>query len=227
MQEPDQNPRSGLWTFSHASPVPTKSGRRMDAALRGDLISNLRFYGTTRTADIDQAQLASLEAKQWLSADLCTFLCYEAGNRYLEAGPGRAEDLVVLHSTTWDFWLWTDGTPKKVRLPGALPVLEHKYIAFPGNDTNTHFFLCIIVNASDLLVETNPSGPVRTAVLILNSLKHMPPKNPEEKVKTIITCLADGRPLREKDLDHVEVHQPLVRILSKAALYYLHRSIPS
>lgn len=215
MQEPVRKATSKLWTFSHVRPVPAKSGRRFDNAVKGDLISNMRFYGTTRTADIDQSQLDSLEPEQWLSADLCTFLCYEVGNAYLEAAPGRVQDLVVLHCATWDLEVWTEGTAKKVRLPGASHVLEHKYIAFPGNDSNTHFFLCIIVNAPDLLLEKNPTGPVRTTALILNSLQHMRPKNPEHKIKTLITCLADGRPLREKELDHIEVHQPLVGISSK------------
>lgn len=212
MQQPAHEERSP-WTFSQLRPEPTTSGRRIKDAVKGDLVSILRFYGTTRTAIIDQDELRALEPKQWLSGELCTFWCYEVGNAYLEGGPGRSRDLVVLHCVTWSYGSWPPDVVKKLRVPGALHTLEHKYIALPGNDTNTHFFLCIIVDASDLLLDINPSGPVRTTAIILNSIKNMPPTDPEQKVKAIIAQLAEGRKLRTTELDTITVHQPLVRNL--------------
>ncbi|KAG8902994.1 hypothetical protein FRC01_009381 [Tulasnella sp. 417] len=201
---------NNLWTFNHANIVPPRSGRRIKDAIQGDLVAEHRFYGTVMPADISHEQLKTLEPNQWLSADLCTFYCYEVGNSYLEGAPGRTEDLVVLHARTWDLGRWTKGYPRSARLPGATPVFEHKYIVFPGNDSDTHFFLCIIVNASDLLLERNPQGPVRTIVLILNSLRGLPPIDPGLKIQRILTCLAEGRQLREHELSNITVYQPLV-----------------
>lgn len=206
-------------------PEPTTSGRRIKDAVKGDLVSILRFYGTTRTAIIDQDELRALEPKQWLSGELCTFWCYEVGNAYLEGGPGRSRDLVVLHCVTWSYGSWPPDAVKKLRVPGALHTLEHKYIAFPGNDKNTHFFLCIIVDASDLLLDINPSGPVRTTAIILNSIKNMPPTDPEQKVKAIIAQLAEGRKLRTTELDTITVHQPLVRYLWRRPSLLIHDAL--
>ncbi|KIO17893.1 hypothetical protein M407DRAFT_32426 [Tulasnella calospora MUT 4182] len=198
------------WTFFNARPTPPASGNRIPHAVEGDQVAELRFYGTSIPASIQQEDLARLEPKQWLSDNLCTFYCYEAGNAYLKGAPGRAKDLVVLHARTWHLANWTHGFPKNVRVKGAIPTLEHKYVAFPGNDSETHFFLCIIIFPRDLLLEFNPSGPVRTTALILNSLQQLPPSNPKEKVRSILFRLSEGRPLRDKELARVKVLHPLM-----------------
>ncbi|KAG8924289.1 hypothetical protein FRC01_011691 [Tulasnella sp. 417] len=195
------------WTFYRGRTLPPRSGGDV---VGSDLVMESRFYGTLMAADISHDQLECLEPEQWLSADLCTFYCYEVGNAFLEGAPGRAKDLVVLHSMTWDLAQWTTKYPLKIRVPGAPPVLDHKYIAFPGNDSGTHFFLCIIVNASDLLQEINPQGPVRTMALILNSSHDVQPKDVDLKIQRIVACLAEGRPLREKELSNITVYQPRV-----------------
>lgn len=199
------------WTFSHARLAPPLSRNRIDDAVTGDLVAEQRFYGTTIPADISQEQLRTLEPGQWLTADLCSFYCNEVGNAYLEAAPGRAEDLVVLHSRTWDLAHWK-GTPKGVRVPGALHTLGHKFVAFPGNDNGSHFFLCVIIFPCDLLYDLNPNGPVRTKALILNSLHNLQPHDPDRKIKDILTRLAEGRQLREEKLQDINVFLPVVRV---------------
>ncbi|KIO19406.1 hypothetical protein M407DRAFT_30946 [Tulasnella calospora MUT 4182] len=198
------------WTFTHSRLAPPLSGNRIQDAVTGDLVAELRFYGTTMPADIPHEQLRNLEPGQWLTADLCSFYCYEVGNAYLEGAPGRWKDLVVLHSRTWDLRHWTAGAPQRVRVPGALQVLEHKYVAFPGNDTDSHFFLCIIIFPRDLLYDLNPNGTVRTMALILNSLQDMQPRNPERKIRDILRRLADGRQLREPELQDINVYLPMM-----------------
>lgn len=199
-----------LWTFSHARLAPPLSRNRIEDAVTGDLVAEQRFYGTTIPADIAQEQLSRLEPGQWLTADLCSFYCNEVGNAYLEA-PGRAKDLVVLHSRTWDLAQWAT-LPKRIRIPGASQTLENKFVAFPGNDNGAHFFLCIIIFPHDLLYDLNPSGPVRTKAFILNSLHELQPRNPDRKIKDIIKCLAEGRQLREEKLEDINVFLPVVRV---------------
>ncbi|KIO24095.1 hypothetical protein M407DRAFT_26532 [Tulasnella calospora MUT 4182] len=198
------------WTFFNSRPTPPTSGNRIPEAVEGDQVAELRFYGTSFPAAIQQEDLARLEPKQWLSDSLCTFYCYEVGNAYLKGAPGRAKDLVILHARTWHLGSWTHGFPKNVRVKGARPTLEHKYIVFPGNDSETHFFLCIIVFPFDLLLDLNPSGPVRTTALILNSIQQLPPFNPKEKLVSILIRLSEGRPLRENDLGRLKVLHPLM-----------------
>ncbi|KIO28287.1 hypothetical protein M407DRAFT_22496 [Tulasnella calospora MUT 4182] len=185
---PCNKPPQSMWTFAHARIAPPLSGRRVPEALTGDLVAENRFYGTTMPADIPQEQLRTLEPGQWLTADLCSFYCNEVGNVYLEGAPGRAKDLVVLHSRTWDLAHWTGGSPSKVRCQGATHVLEH----------------------NDLLYDLNPDGPIRTVVLILNSLDPLKPYDPEQKVQNILLRLAEGRPLREEKLHEINVYQPLM-----------------
>ncbi|KIO24710.1 hypothetical protein M407DRAFT_25954 [Tulasnella calospora MUT 4182] len=176
------------WTFTQSRLTPPLSGNRIRDAVTGDLVAELRFYGTTMPADIAQEQLRTLEPGQWLTADLCSFYCNEVGNTYLEGAPGRWKDLAVLHSRTWDLAGWTAGAPQRVRVPGALQVLEHH----------------------DLLYDLNPNGPVRTIALILNSLHHMQPRDPQSKIKNIVRRLADGRQLREQELQDINVYLPMM-----------------
>ncbi|KIO27545.1 hypothetical protein M407DRAFT_23230 [Tulasnella calospora MUT 4182] len=198
------------WTFTHSRLAPPLSGNRIRDAVTGDLVAELRFYGTTIPADIAEEQLRTLEPGQWLTADLCSFYCNEVGNAYLEGAPGRWEDLAVLHSRTWDLAHWTAGAPQRVRVPGARQVLEHNYVAFPGNDTGSHFFLCIIIYPKDLLYDLNPNGPVRTVALILNSLHNMQPRDAKNKIKNILMRLSNGRQLREQELQDINVYLPMM-----------------
>ncbi|KAG9041630.1 hypothetical protein FS837_011949 [Tulasnella sp. UAMH 9824] len=199
-----------LWTFGRSRLTPPKSRNSISEAVTGDLVAELRFYGTIIPADIPQEQLRTLEPGQWLTSDLCSFYCYEVGNAYLEGAPGRGRDLVVLHSRTWDLAYWVGGSSPKVRAPGAIHALEPKYLVFPGNDTNSHFFLCIVIRPYDLLYDRNPNGPVRTLALILNSMHAVKPQNAKQKIQGILSTLADGHRLRNEKLSEIEVYHPLM-----------------
>ncbi|KAG8925063.1 hypothetical protein FRC01_010727 [Tulasnella sp. 417] len=199
-----------LWTFAQSRISRPLSRNRIPEAITGDVVADLRFYGTTIPADISQEQLQTLEPGQWLSADLCSFYCNEVGNTYLEGAPGREKDLVVLHSRTWDLGRGLGGAPKRIRSPGATHVLEHKYLVFPGNDSGNHFFLCIVIYPSDLLYEINPHGPIRTVALILNSLHDLKPRDPQQKIINILSRLTGGRRIHEDKLHEIEVYQPLM-----------------
>lgn len=207
---PSPQSQNTPWTFGRSRLAPPKSGNRISEAVKGDLVAELRFYGTTIPADIPQEQLRTLEPGQWLTSDLCSFYCYEVGNAYLEGAPGRGRDLVVLHSRTWDLAYWVGGSSPRVRLPGAIHALEPKYLVFPGNDTDSHFFLCIVIRPYDLLYDLNPNGPVRTLALILNSMHEMKPRNAKQKIQGILATLAGGRRLRNEELSDIEVYYPLV-----------------
>ncbi|KAG9043291.1 hypothetical protein FS837_009777 [Tulasnella sp. UAMH 9824] len=198
------------WTYDRIRLTPPKSGRRIAEAVEGDVVALIRFYGTSTPAMIEKEWLSRLENNQWLSSNLVSFYCYEVGNAYVEGTPGPGMDLVVLHSDTWGLRMPGHPGPGALRHRNAPCPLEHKYIAFPGNETNTHFFLCLILWPSDLLLDTNPAGPVRTTAVILNSMMELQPKDAESSVKRIIDHLALGRRLRQQELTNITVHFPHV-----------------
>lgn len=204
------------WKYSHTRLVPPKSGNRIPQAVAGDLVAESTFYGTSIPANITHEQLQTLEPGQWLTADICSFHCYEVGNAYLE-NPMNPKDLVVLHSSTWDLAYWP-GSSTSVRVSGAPHVFDHNFIAFPGNDDGPHFFLCLIIFPGDLLRDVNPNGPVRTKAFILNSSHGLQPRDPGRKIRNIIMRLAEGRQLRETELQDVNVFFPIVRVSPPLAL---------
>lgn len=159
---------------------------------------------------VDKEWLSRLENNRWLSSNQVSFYCYKVGNAYVEGTPGRGMNLVVLHSDTWGLRTRGHPGPGALRHKKAPCPLEYKYIAFPGNETNTHFFLCIILWPSDLLVDVNPIGPVRTTAIILNSMVNLQPENPATSVIRIIEHLSLGRHLRMQDLPDITVHLPRV-----------------
>lgn len=198
------------WTYDRIRLTPPKSGQRIAEAVEGDVVALIRFYGTSTPAMIDREWLSRLDGNQWHSSSLVCFYCYEVANAYVEGMPGRSMDLVVLHSDTWGLRTHGNSGPGALRHKKTPCPLEYKYIAFPGNETNSHFFLCLILWPSDLLVDVNPIGPVRTTAVILNSMAGLQPRDPAESVKRIIGHLSLGRRLRQQDLSNITVNFPLV-----------------
>ncbi|KAG9031329.1 hypothetical protein FS837_003009 [Tulasnella sp. UAMH 9824] len=198
------------WTYHQIKPVPPASGRRISDGVRGDLAAEVRFYGSVYPAQVDCHERPGLEDKKWLPSSAVSFYCYEVGNSYLEGVPGRGMELIVLHCETWGLGKTIHATPPRLTLKEAPCPLEYKYMAFPGNDTGTHFFLCIIAWPSDVLLELNPLGPVRTTAFILNSLAYLQPKDSEAFVHNIIINLSSGRPLRLDDIRNIKIHFPQV-----------------
>ncbi|KIO27517.1 hypothetical protein M407DRAFT_23206 [Tulasnella calospora MUT 4182] len=196
------------WTYAQNRLVWPKSGRRISDAIAGDMVAILRFYGTTTPAMIDKEWLPNLEERKWLSSNEVSFYCYEVGNAYVEGAPGRGKDLVVFHCDTWGLGRPDHNGSDSLRHRRAPCALEYKYIAFPANDTNSHYFLCIILWPADLLLDSNPFGPVRTTALVLNSLAEHQPNNAHDSIKRIIGHLSAGRPIRDHELRKLKVHMP-------------------
>ncbi|KAG8927974.1 hypothetical protein FRC01_006644 [Tulasnella sp. 417] len=196
------------WTYDRIRLTPPESGRSIAEAVDGDVVALIRFYGTSAPAMIEKQWLARLESNQWLSSNQVTFFCYEVANAYVEGTPGRGMDLVALHCDTWGLRTIGHPGPGALRHKNAPSPLEYKYIAFPANENNNHYFLCIILWPSDLLLDINPLGPVRTTALILNSMAEMQPKEPDASVRRIIKQISLGRRLREKELLNITVHMP-------------------
>ncbi|KAG9041945.1 hypothetical protein FS837_011551 [Tulasnella sp. UAMH 9824] len=198
------------WTYNQIKLTPPASGRRISDGVRGDLVAELRFYGSQRPAQVDHHERSGLEDGKWLPSSVVSFYCYEVGNSYVEGAPGRGMELIVLHCETWGLGKTIHATPPRVTHKEAPCPLEYKYMAFPGNDTGTHYFLCIIAWPSDVLLQVNPLGPVRTTAFILNSLAYLQPKDPEEFVQKIIVNLSSGRPLRLEEIRNIKVYFPQV-----------------
>ncbi|KAG9041557.1 hypothetical protein FS837_012089 [Tulasnella sp. UAMH 9824] len=198
------------WTYDRIRLTPPKSGRRISDAVEGDVVAVTRFYGTSTPAMVDKEWLSRLESNRWLSSNQVSFYCYEVGNAYVEGTAGQGMDLVVLHSDAWGLRTRGHPGPGALRHKNAPCPLEHNYIAIPGNETNTHFFLCLILWPSDLLMDVNPTGPVRTTAVILNSMADLQPEDPATSVKRIIKHLSFGRHLRVQDLSDITVHFPRV-----------------
>ncbi|KAG8932531.1 hypothetical protein FRC01_013433 [Tulasnella sp. 417] len=206
----EEDVRQRQWTLAQQRLTPPGGGRRISEAVNGDMVAGLRFYGTQAPVQIDHEHLLRLEDRQWLSSSLCSFYCYEVGNAYLEGDIGRSMDLVVLHCNTWSLGKPNHPGPSRLRHENAPSPLEYKFVAFPANETEDHFFLCIIAWASDLLADLNPGGPVHTTVFILNSSAHLQPSNAQKSVQNIVKHLSCGRAIREEELQTITVHFPSV-----------------
>lgn len=210
LQTSDDRTEQTSWTYDQRRPVAPKSGRRIAEAVAGDMVAILRFYGSTKPAMVDQEWVPCLKEEEWLSSNEASFYCFEVGNAYVEGAPGRGMDLVVFHSDTWGLGKSGHNGSDSLRHRSAPCPLEYKYIAFPANDTENHFFLCLILWPSDLLIDINPIGPVRTTAIILNSLASLQPDDPHDSIRRIIGHLSLGRTIRQQELRKVKVHMPQV-----------------
>lgn len=96
--------------------------------------------------------------------------------------------------------------------------MEYTYIAIPANGTGSHYFLCIITHASDLLVASNPSGPVRTTILILDSLgESYETTNLRQKTIALLSKLSLGQKVRQPELKGLSlIRVPVRHCLDKA-----------
>lgn len=205
-----QQAQASPWTYAQCRPILPRAGRRISEAIDGDMVAFVRSYGTATPAMVDQQWLPHLEEGKWLSSNEVSFYCYEVGNAYAEGAPGRGMDLVVFHSDTWGLGTPGHNGPGSIRHKSAPCPLEYKYIAFPANESENHFFLCLILWPSDLLVDVNPAGPVRTTAIILNSLASLQPTEPHGKIQRIIGHLSLGRSIRQLELRNLNVRSPRV-----------------
>ncbi|KIO24580.1 hypothetical protein M407DRAFT_8856 [Tulasnella calospora MUT 4182] len=78
------------------------------------------------------------------------------------------------------------------------------------NASNSHWVLGILTHASDLLVEHNPGGPIRTSLLILNSIHGYNPRELNVCYGDFIRLLSFKKPLRRGAVSKVKLFKPEV-----------------
>ncbi|KIO16374.1 hypothetical protein M407DRAFT_12850 [Tulasnella calospora MUT 4182] len=94
--------------------------------------------------------------------------------------------------------------------PTDVESAKERYVAFPMNASNSHWVLGILTHASDLLVEHNPNGPIRTSLLVLNSIHGYNPREFNARYMDFICLLSFKKPLRRGALSKVKVLKPEV-----------------
>ncbi|KIO20784.1 hypothetical protein M407DRAFT_29580 [Tulasnella calospora MUT 4182] len=187
-------------------PMPGEKG-----SVFGELVATHRFYGSVTPASIDRNALKRLEPGKWLNVDLVNFYVFEVANSYIEQHPGSGRLVCALPESIWSCSDSSRGkyTPRP-RCDNMESVLDFKFVTFAGNCTNSHYYLCVIAYASDLLADRNPSGEVRTVGLVLNSLKSIGPTDATDRFRNVILRLGKQRPIRKDGLDKLKVYHPRV-----------------
>ncbi|KAG9042714.1 hypothetical protein FS837_010477 [Tulasnella sp. UAMH 9824] len=177
----------------------------------GDLVATHRFYGSVAPASIDRDELKRLEPGRWLSVGLVNFYLFEVANSFVEQNPGRGEELCALPESIWSGSNSSRGKySSRPRCDKTESPLDFDFVVFAGNCTNSHYYLCIIAYASDILADRNPSGEVRTAGLVLNSLKGIGPSDALDRFRNVILRLGKTRPIRKDGLKKLKVYYPEV-----------------
>lgn len=166
-----------------------------------DEVTDVEGYGLVTVVSLSHDQGSKLKPGEWLTCSLVDLYTYEVANVFFESNPHRAGDLCLIPSATWFHVAEGAGRVSPGRLDSTISPLEYKYVAIPANGTGNHYFLCIITHAFDLLVAKNPSGPVRTAILILDSLGAAhETMDLDQKTITFISKLSLGQKLRQSVL---------------------------
>lgn len=202
-QEPGVSPPLN-WTYIHYRPRPPKG-------LPTDSVALTSTYGDASATSIERSDLPRLDDGRWLVTSLVDFHCYEVGNAFVERNPERYRDLCVLSSTCWSTCSSSKGKyTDSTRIDPSASPLDYKCVAFPMNANNSHWVLGILTHASDLLVEHNPKGPVRTSFLVLNSIHGFNPPDLNKRYLDFIRLLSMGKAIRSGALSHVNLFKPKV-----------------
>ncbi|KIO19635.1 hypothetical protein M407DRAFT_30706 [Tulasnella calospora MUT 4182] len=170
------------WTFINFRPH----------APQGTPIDSLAItsgYGDGDTTSIHREALPRLDKGSWLVTSLVDFHCHEVGNVCYESN-GKFTNAVRID-------------------PKASP-LDHNYVAFPMNARESHWALGILTHASDLLEEHNPSGPIHTSLLVLNSIHGYNPRDLDKRYRDFIRLLSMGKKFRKGAISRVKLFKPEV-----------------
>lgn len=174
----------------------------------------LRFqtYGSNTDTPVDRTWFERLRPKEWLPACLVDLYLSEVCNAYFEdGGLKRFAEVCLLPSQTFYNVQETKGKwVGHTLLDQWESALEHTHVVFPMNAHGNHWLLGVITYASDLLQEVNPDGPIRTALVILNSIKNHNPANLETRLRQMIKLLAIGKPLRQEGVQRLRLFYPPV-----------------
>lgn len=177
-------------------------------------ITDVGAYGLKQVASINRDQPPKLQPERWLPCALVDLYAFEVVNAFFEANPHRAGDLCLIPSGAWFHSAERTGQLNLGRLDPNVSPLEYTYLAFPANGVGFHYFLCIITHPSDLLVARNPSGPVRTAILVFDSFgTSYETENLRQKLELFLLKLSLGQSLRKSELKSAK----LVRVPVRAA----------
>lgn len=206
----DNNPRllpeRTYETLRLERPIPGEKG-----PTSSELVTTHRFYGSSSPASIDRSMLDRLAPGKWLTVDFVNFYIFEVANSYVEQTPGAGRVVCALPESIWSSSDNSHGQySPRPRRDKAESVLDFDYVAFPGNCTNSHYYLCIIAYASDILADRNPSGDVRTVGLVLNSFIKIGPTDAPNRFRNVILRLGKQRPIREDGLKKLKVYYPRV-----------------
>ncbi|KAG8928509.1 hypothetical protein FRC01_005830 [Tulasnella sp. 417] len=192
------------WTFSNFRPRPPRG-------TPADSMVITSGYGDGNTTSIHREVLPRLDKGRWLDTSIVDFYCLEVGNAFVEQNPRRYKDLCVLSSTSWFACCNSNGKfANLARIDAESSPLDYKYVAFPMNARESHWVLGILTHASDLLVEHNPSGPIHTSLLILNSIHGYNPPTLAKDYPDFIKLLSMGKKLRHGALSRVKLFKPEV-----------------
>ncbi|KAG8910452.1 hypothetical protein FRC01_006330 [Tulasnella sp. 417] len=169
-------------------------------------ITDVEGYGLVTSVSITADQTSRLQPGKWLTCSLVDLYTYEVVNAFFESNPHRAGDVCLIPSSTWFHLAEGAGQISTGRQDQSISPLEYTYIAIPANGTGSHYFLCIITHASDLLVARNPSGAVRTTILVLDSLgKSCETPDLRQKAVTLLSKFSLGQKLRQPELKHLRL----------------------
>lgn len=181
----------------------------------GKPVLRLHTYGSSSDTPVDQSWFKRLQPGEWLPYCMVDFYLSEVANQYFEGGDlGRFNELCLLPTNVFQSIQDTNGHwASHTRLDKWESALEHTHVAFPLNAHENHWLLGIITYASDLLQEHNPDGPIRSAMVILNSISSHNPSNLEGLVRQMINILAIGKPLRQEGVKALRFFYPSVSTL--------------
>lgn len=193
----------------------------LERSIPGDnLVATHRFYGSVAPASIDREELKRLEPGKWLTVNLVNFYLFEVANSFVEQNPGQGKAHSALPESIWSGSNSSRGKySSRPRCDKTESALDFEFVAFPGNCTNSHFYLCIIAYASDILADHNPNGEVRTAGIILNSVKGIGPSDALDRFRNVILRLGKTRPIRKDGLKKLKVYYPEVGLLARKVLF--------
>ncbi|KAG8929551.1 Sentrin-specific protease 6 [Tulasnella sp. 417] len=181
-----------------------------NSSVCGDLVASHRFYGSVIPASIDCKDLQRLEPGQWLTVDLVNFYVFEVANSFVEQNPGFGRAVCALPESIWSGSNSSQSSYSRLRWDNMESPLDFDFVVFAGNCTNSHFYLCIIAYASDILADRNPTGEVRTVGLVLNSLRAIGPSDAPDRFRNVILRLGKTRPIRKDGLKKLAIYYPEV-----------------
>ncbi|KAG9014680.1 hypothetical protein FRB90_005208 [Tulasnella sp. 427] len=207
--EPRQ-PRPSGWTYHR--------DHRTEEPLIGKTISlglpafRVETYGMVKDVGVEEEWMDRLQPDKWFPGCLVDLYLSEVVNAYFEAGGlDRVQELCLLPTSLFYCVASSQGRYAPQAFQDKWEsALEHSFVAFPMNAHSNHWLLGIITHASDLLAEVNPNGPVRSAVLVLNSINGHHPSAHQTRIRQMINMLAIGKPLHQTAVKRLPFFYPPV-----------------